>query len=131
MKYLGIDYGEKRIGLAGSFAGIIVKPLEVVQAKDSVKLFSQLIERVKFHQPENIVIGLPVDSDGNIQSQAKKVQIFAESISMVFPKTKIYFTNEYLSSFEAKTRSTKKTKNPIDDIAAAVILEQFLKEQSS
>lgn len=128
MEYIAIDYGEKKVGLAGSQSGVIVTPLEIIINNNSIQLIQKLFDRINFYQPQQIVIGLPVNKDGQAGSQAQKVKAFGKIIGNNFKDKKIYYTNEFLTSIQAQERSRKKGVAS-DDHAAAIILEQFLKTQ--
>lgn len=126
MKYLAIDFGSKKIGLAGSIAGIIITPIKIIENDSYTKLINLLIEEINRLNPEHIVIGLPSKPDGEPTMQSNKVKSFAQMLEQVYPKKGFHYVNEYLSTNEARYRSQEKRGEKIDDQAAAIILEQFL-----
>lgn len=134
MRYLAIDYGTKRTGLAVCDAGeTIASPLAVVQGR------KELIERVKRVVASEdigaIVVGLPLNMDGTEGPQAKLVLAFAKELGRQIP-IPIHLQDERLSSFEAEhklndiglTRGKKRER--LDALAAADILQSFLDEKS-
>jgi len=134
MRYLAIDYGTKRTGLAVCDAGeTIASPLAVVQGR------KELIERVKRVVASEdigaIVVGLPLNMDGTEGPQAKLVLAFARELGRQIP-IPIHLQDERLSSFEAEhklndiglTRGKKRER--LDALAAADILQSFLDEKS-
>ncbi len=134
MRYLAIDYGTKRTGLAVCDAGeTIASPLAVVQGR------KELIERVKRVVASEdigaIVVGLPLNMDGTEGPQAKLVLAFAKELGRQIP-IPIYLQDERLSSFEAEhklndiglTRGKKRER--LDALAAADILQMFLDEKT-
>lgn len=130
MKYLAIDYGHKRTGLAVCDPSqTICSPLVVL---DSTKgLIDKLVEIIKTQNVHGVVIGLPLNMDDTEGPQAKAVRRFADKL-----KTKtgipIHFQDERLSTFGADEKldmadlSPAEKKQRRDALAAADILETFL-----
>jgi len=130
MRYLAIDYGEKRTGLAMCDAGeTIVTPLTVIHGQK--ELLKRLADIVRTENAEAVVIGLPLNMDDSEGPQARLVLKFAKQLRehLDIP---IHFQDERLSSFDAEqklapaelTRSEKRKR--LDAVAAALILEAFL-----
>lgn len=130
MKYLSIDYGQKRVGLAGSESGIVVEPLQIINLSNSKDNFRTVFDVVSRYKPEEIVVGLPVNEDQTEGQWAKEVRKFVAGLSVEFKDVKVGVENEYLTSVEAKARSGRKVKESIDDYAAAIILEQYLNSKN-
>jgi putative Holliday junction resolvase len=133
MRYLAIDYGEKRTGLAICDANeAIVTPLAVIRGqKELQKKISAVINK---EGVEAVVIGLPLNMDGSEGSQTKLVLKFAEQLREHLD-VPVHFQDERLSSFDAEqklapaglTRSEKRKR--LDAVAAASILEAFLEKK--
>ena len=132
MRYLAIDHGEKRTGLAVSDASeTLVSPHSVIETQKEHELLRRVISIITDEKIEGIVIGLPFNMDGTEGPRAKKVRAFGKSLSgrVQIP---IRFHDERLSSFEAEQLMTgleltrKKKKKRLDAIAAAEILKAFL-----
>ncbi len=123
-RYLGIDVGDQRTGLAisdedGSFAF----PRKVVSggveaAKEEIGLI------MKEHAIEGIVIGLPQNFKGEDTRQTDKVRHFGEMLKEIIT-VPVIFQNEILTSKQID-KSGASTKNMQDASAAALILQQFL-----
>ena len=135
-RVLGIDYGERRIGLALSDPlGIIAKPLKVIDRKTTPNYKSAIIEIIEEKKVIEIVIGLPITMRGEYSNQTKTVQNFINEISGIcnIPVTKI---DERLSSIAAKKAlheqgvKTGHEKGRVDETAAAIILQEYLDSQS-
>ena len=135
-RILGIDYGERRIGLALSDPlGIIAKPLKVIDRKTTPNYKSAIIEIIEEKKVIEIVIGLPVTMRGEYSNQTKTVQNFINEISGIcnIPVTNI---DERLSSIAAKKAlheqgvKTGHEKGRVDETAAAIILQEYLDSQS-
>jgi putative Holliday junction resolvase len=133
MRYLAIDYGEKRTGLAICDANeTIVTPLVVIHGrKELQKKISAVIRK---EGVEAVVIGLPLNMDGSEGSQAKLVLKFAEQLREHLD-VPIHFQDERLSSFDAEQKlaaaelTRSKRKKRLDAVAAASILEAFLEKK--
>lgn len=134
MRYLAIDYGMKRTGLAVCDAGeMIASPVAVVQGH------KDLIERIKRIVASEgiggIVLGLPLNMDGTEGPQAKLVQTFARELGRQI-EIPIHLQDERLSSFEAEQKLQEfgltrgKKRERLDALAAADILQTFLDQKS-
>ena len=135
-RVLGIDYGERRIGLALSDPlGIIAKPLKVIDRKTTPNYKSVIIAIVEEKKVIEIIIGLPITMRGEYSNQTKAVQNFINEISGIcsIPVTEI---DERLSSIAAKKAlheqgvKTGHEKGRVDETAAAIILQEYLDSQS-
>jgi len=133
MRYLAIDYGTRRTGLAICDPGeTIVSPLTVLQNRDL--LLEKITQIVENETVEAVVIGLPLNMDGSAGPQAQLVKKFAAPLqaSLNIP---ILFQDERLSSFGAEEKlapanlTRGKMKERLDAVAAAEILEAFLEQK--
>jgi len=118
--FLGIDYGRKRIGLAISEAGLIARPLKAIENKGEHKNLLAFAQIVKGYNIGTIVVGLPVHKSA---SMSNEVRAFAKTLEPL--GVKVEFQNEMLTSVEAE--NVTKNKNLIDSVAAAMILQDYLK----
>ena len=135
MRYLAIDHGNKRTGLAICDASeMIASPFMVVQSQQN--LIEKIIAVIKAEQVGGVVIGLPFNMDGSEGGQAKTVTKFAEQLKKQID-IPLYFQDERLSSFAAEQKlldsdyTRGKKKKRLDAIAAAAILESFLESKKS
>ena len=127
MVYLALDYGEKRVGLAGSDSGSIVTPLEIVDIEGND--FTPVIQKINSYHPKYLIVGLPISTNGEERNSAQKVRQFIEKIKGKVNHAIIKYTNEIYTTIEAQERAKQikwEKGKPIDHFAAAVILEQFL-----
>lgn len=121
MKFLGIDYGQKRIGLAISDdEGKIAFPYKVVYNKSGV--LDEILSVLKKEKITKIIIGLPVPFSGKENKQTEEVKIFAKKLEQKI-KLPVEFQNEILTTKSAKAGSSKEI---LDASAAAVILQSYL-----
>lgn len=135
MRYLAIDYGTKRTGLAiCDPTETIVSPLAVLDSRKD--LLSEITEIISVENVSEVVVGLPLNMDGSQGSQAKLSLKFAEQLKKHID-IPINLQDERLSSFGAEeklasaefTRAQKKER--LDAIAAAEILQIFLDKKNS
>jgi len=123
MRYLGIDYGHKKIGLALSDEqGDFVYPYKVISNNDNtVKMISKICsaEGVK-----EIVIGESRDLKGQPNVVFAGAKVLGDRLAKCFPNKSIYFHNETYTSREA-ARVIGQDKE-LDARAAALMLESFL-----
>lgn len=131
MKYLAIDYGKKKMGVASSDSGLVAKPLAILDVGSEQEILDKIIDLIRIHQPEYLIFGLPVDVNGQETEMALEVNKITALIKKDQPTRRIYFVNEFLTSVEASQRSGRPPSEPSDDYAAVIILEQFLGGKSS
>ena len=131
---LGLDIGDARTGVAISDElGIAAHPLCTIQRKSRKALLAELQELIAVHKVERIVIGLPLQLDGETGVQARKVKRFAEKLEQRV-NLPIIFWDESFTTFEATQilqgtkKRRKKRKQVIDQVAAVLILEGYLEE---
>ncbi len=139
MKYLGIDYGTKKIGLAVSDdLGNIAFPKKIISSdKDSI---TEIINLISDEKITGIVIGKSVDLDGADNRIQKDIESFSKKLES---KTdiKIEMENEWMSSVAARShlygkgnianeqwsgKQNKKRREAVDAGAAAIILQRYL-----
>jgi putative Holliday junction resolvase len=132
MRTLGLDIGDKRIGVAISDQEeILASPLAIITRENDEKTMADIIKLVDQHKAERIVIGLPYSLDGSIGIQADKVMDFAERLSK-HTRASMEIWDERLSTVaverllrEAGSKKAKKRARR-DDAAAAFILQGYL-----
>ncbi|MGY8751512.1 MAG: Holliday junction resolvase RuvX [Fidelibacterota bacterium] len=130
-RYLAIDHGSKRIGLAISDPmKIIAKPFKTITYNNLDEFFTLFIKILEEKDVECIVLGLPIGMKGQETLQTKNVLEFQKKLKL---KIKIpVFLHERLSSLSAKKSliqqkiKTGHNKSKIDETAAAIFLQQFL-----
>ena len=128
---IGIDLGSKRVGLAISDKmNMIASPYKTLTFKNELDLLDQLRLIIVDFKVKSIVLGLPLNMNGEDSAQTKKVREF-KSVLSIF-NLPIIFEDERLSSVSAKRSlvmqdiKTGHNKSEIDKRAAAIILQQFL-----
>jgi len=132
MRILGIDYGEKRIGLALTDPeAILAYPYATLVKSTRDKLFADLAEVLDKEGVECIVLGLPVDLDGTETLITRQVRNFAASLARR-TEIPIHLADERLSTQAAMDdlavsgMSRKQKKAVVDQQAAVRILESWM-----
>lgn len=121
MNYLGIDYGEKRIGLARASEDIeIAIPFSTIENNE--KAIQEISRIINVENIDVVVIGIPVSFDGTENSFARSIRNFGERLEILTGK-RIEFENEI---FTSKIASENSEGENIDKSSAAIILQSFL-----
>ena len=132
MRSLGLDIGDKRIGVALSDPqGILASPFTIINRKDETVDIEAIISIISQHQVERVIVGLPRSMDGSVGKQAEKAKVFVQDLGRQ-TKIPIEFRDERLSTVSARRlmRDAKNKKVRHDDvIAAAIILQGYLDER--
>lgn len=134
MKYLGIDFGTKRVGIAISDEnGTFAFPKTIL--KNDKQLILNLGAIIQNEKIESIVIGESLNEQGLANKVNQDIKNFIEILNKEF-NLPIEKEKEFFSSFEAHGRlgkesmSDRKTKiekgNDLDSKAAAIILQRYL-----
>ena len=132
MRYLGVDLGRARIGLA--LADDVLRqarPLRVVQRRGGGNDLADIAETARDYEVGRAVVGLPLNMDGTEGPAARLSREFAAKLASALGVPVDLF-DERLSTFEAETRlrdrgiSAKDARARVDAEAAAVILQGWL-----
>ncbi len=131
MRMIGLDVGEKRVGVAVSDPeGRLAVPMRVFERRGRGDA-AELVELARREEAVRIVVGLPVSMDGAIGQQAEDVQAFA-ALLRAATDTEVVLYDERLSSVEADHHlhaaglRGKHARGRRDATAAAIILQAYL-----
>lgn len=134
-RVLALDVGDKRIGVAVSDpTRTIASPLETytrVGYGPDAKYIGALCER---YETADVLLGLPLNMDGTAGAQAEKTKAFGNKLSEA--GLHVFYTDERLTTVTAQRAlieggmRRRERKRHVDKVAAAVILEQWLRNQS-
>ena len=135
-RYLGIDYGSKRIGLAvGDCGAGIASPLATIYVRGSTAdHVRDVVAYASDYEIAAFVVGLPLNMDGTEGDQAKVTRAFADTLARA-TGLPVHYHDERLSSVAARELmlpaglTRKKRKARLDRVAAQVILQSFLDTQ--
>jgi putative Holliday junction resolvase len=141
LKILGLDVGDKTIGVAVSDGLLLTAQGRTTIFRQSIKKdIDQLIDIIKNDNITKIVVGLPKNMDNSLGRQVEKTKKFIEKLEKKIRYTdrlethdiEIIYWDERLSSLAAENIliegdvSRKKRKDVIDKLAAAIILQSYL-----
>ena len=139
MRVLGIDFGERRVGLAITDASAtLARPLRTLRRKTSVPqlvadLLAEIDQLIQEDGLARIVIGLPLRLDGSPTGLTERVRALAVRVA-AHTRVPVVIQDERLTSREAeqrlalRERDWRKRKAKLDAAAAAVILQDYLDE---
>jgi putative holliday junction resolvase len=135
MRYLGIDYGAKRIGLANADDLGLATPLPALIEAAGEKRWAKLGEVIKARRITALVVGYPYNMDGTAGFKAKEVDAFVAELKARFGLP-VHLVDETLTSYAAESSIKKKDLRDvrdtglIDSRAATIILQDFLDQRN-
>jgi len=136
MRTIGLDIGEKRIGVAVSDPmGILASPLLVIENISDEQSVKEILNIVSQQQAELIIVGMPRSINGSLGFQAERVVSFTDILKAGSP-VPVEYRDERFTTAEAKRmmqesgnkKYGKGKKVEYDAAAAAVILQSYLNE---
>lgn len=134
MNYLGLDWGEKRIGLAYADGVGVAVPLQAAIARSKEERLQHIASIIEVRKINEIVCGYPLNMDGSIGFKAREVDTFILEIEKRF-ELPVHRVDERLSSHSVEQTMKQQKKQydrksgAIDSRAAALILQDFLEAQ--
>ena len=136
MRILSIDYGKKRTGLA------VTDPLQIIAGGlatvDTVTLYEYLEAYIKREQVERIVIGKPLQPNGQPSENLARVENFYNRWRKAHPEIPIEYYDERFTSVLApramidsgvKKKTLRENKGLVDEISATIILQDYLQSR--
>ena len=136
MRYLALDVGDERIGVAISDeTGFLARPLEVIRRASGPSSFVHLAEVVDREGIGTIIVGLPVLADGSEGKQVRSTKAYVRGLSAYVTIPIVYWDERYSTNraseiMIANQRKRRRRKESIDAVAAAVILQEYLDSES-
>lgn len=136
IRILGLDYGDKTIGVAVSDAfGWTAQGIETIRRKKPEDDMNRLGELVRAYEVTEIVVGLPKNMDGTVGPRGEICLAFADTLKETL-HLPVHLWDERLTTVSAERTlleadvSRKKRKQVIDKMAAVFILQGFLDYKS-
>jgi putative Holliday junction resolvase len=133
MRVMALDVGFKRIGVALSDPlGLTAYPYRVIYRRSNRETFEELLKIIEDKKVEKVVIGVPVNRQGEITRIGEKIKKFAgkfeEFLKEREKEVELLFWDESFTTQQARevARELGKRKEEVDDYAAALILKEFL-----
>ena len=137
MRYLALDLGNRRIGLAaGGDEGVPVVPVGHLVRETLGRDLDQVLGAAKERSAGGIVVGMPYSLSGGTGSQARLAQGFVRELRKR-TELPVHIVDERFSSVEAEGLlrdsgvQPSRRKGDVDAMAAALILERFLERERS
>jgi putative Holliday junction resolvase len=132
-RLLGVDWGERRIGLALSDdARTLAQPLATLTRRPGKRFpMKQLLDHIARHQVTAVVVGLPLDASGAEGDAARAARALAEDIGRraalpVALWDERMTTARVLAAVREMGGSTRGRKDDVDALAAALLLQHYL-----
>lgn len=132
MRYMALDIGDVRTGIAVSDAGgLVASPVKVLPTPEVMAHAATFRCVLEDYEPDALVCGLPLSLSGGESDQTRKVREMGERVAAQCG-LKAIFVDERLSSSEAKRRlreegfNEKKMRGKVDMVAASIFLQAFL-----
>jgi putative Holliday junction resolvase len=134
MRCLGLDIGDRRIGVALSDPeGILASPFSIIERIDDEQALAAIIDIIDKQQVGRVIVGLPLSLDGTLSGQAEKVKDFADRLAGQI-KIPLEYRDERLTTVMAQRLKRAaggrkgRGKPRYDAQAAALILQNYLDE---
>ncbi len=132
MTVIGLDFGERRIGVAVSDpGGWIARPLLVIERSSLRDDMARIAELVRSRRAQKVIVGLPLNLDGSLGPAARRARRFASALGRELDLP-IALWDERLTTVEAERallasdRSRQRRKEVRDAVAASLILQSYL-----
>lgn len=134
---MAFDYGTRQIGVAvGQTLTCRAEPVAVLRAKDGVPNWDDIARLISEWKPDILVVGLPLNMDGSPSEMSGRAEKFSRRLHGRY-NLPVDCIDERLSTFEAKQSlrdsgcsPTSYRDNPVDSLAAALLLETWLGNQT-
>ncbi|MGH1471916.1 MAG: Holliday junction resolvase RuvX [Cellvibrionaceae bacterium] len=134
---IAFDFGTQSIGVAvGQTLTKTASELTPIKARDGIPNWETMEKLINEWQPNLLVVGLPLNMDGTESELAKRSKKFGNRLRERY-KINVVQMDERLSTYSAKEEAMDRrqtldfSKNPVDSIAARLILESWFTENQS
>ncbi|MEI6107845.1 MAG: Holliday junction resolvase RuvX [Opitutae bacterium] len=134
MRFLGIDYGTKRVGLAFGDEIAVATPLPALIDGEETTRWHKLGKVIQQRRVTDLVLGFPYNMDGSVGFKAKEVEAFAARLRAQF-NLPVHLVDETLTSYAAEATIAKKSRRAVrdsglvDSRAACLILQDYLDQR--
>ena len=136
-RLLAIDFGQKRVGLAVTDPmQIIATPLQTVNAPEAIAF---IFKYVADNEVEAIILGLPMNLQGNSTDNTKPTKEFGLKLKRAVPGIKVYLHDERFTSLIANQtmlaaglgKKARADKGTTDRTSAVIILQSFMESRAN
>ena len=132
-RFLGVDYGEKRIGLAiADPTGMIASPAGFIQRRSGKRPpVAELIRRSRELEAQGFLLGIPLDGAGNETVRSAEVRVVGAELLKRTGMPVRFLDERFTTSAALRTvrelgGSTRGRKGDVDSMAAAILLQHAL-----
>jgi putative holliday junction resolvase len=140
VRVLSLDVGDVRIGVAVSDpTGTIATPVTTIGRSSLERDLALIAGLVREHSAGHVIVGLPRSLSGEIGPQAQRVMRFGDRLAQIL-EVPVEYWNEAYSTLDAediisarggRRKRNRGARNKLDEVAAAVILEGYLRNRST
>lgn len=137
MRTLAVDHGQKRIGLALSDeTGTLARPLAVIKHVSRLVDAATVAERAVAHEAAQIIVGVSYNEEGALNATGQSAARFADALRLQ-TDLPVLLWDESMTTQDAQFArltmgmSRKKRSGHLDDVAAAVLLQNYLDSLSN
>jgi len=134
-RYLGIDYGERRVGLAMSDPTLtIAQPLKTIKYSSLEHLVKEIVLIITENLVERAIIGLPLTMKGTDSQKTKEVRKFGEKLQLKISIPVIFYDERFSTKIAHNVlyqlgKEPSKSRDIVDQIAAQEILQNYLDKE--
>jgi putative Holliday junction resolvase len=127
MRYLALDVGEERIGIAISDeTGLVARPLKTITREPGPGSFLKIADMVEEERIEAIIVGLPLLQDGSKGKQVGSTRAYVRGLEEHVDVPIEYWDERFSTNRAQEIVDENHSKHPLDAVAAAVILQEYL-----
>ncbi len=132
MKYIGVDFGDARVGIASSdFGGVIANAVCVIKVKGIEDAAEKTVQKAKELSGQAFVLGLPKTTEGKDEYRVERTHRFAELLKEKCDLPVFFYDERFTSALAVRYLSEggvygAKRKSVLDAVAAQIILQSFL-----
>lgn len=133
MRYLALDIGDERIGVAVSDEeGQLARPLTIIARRAGPSSFRRLAQMIAELGIGTLVVGLPLREDGTPGKQVRSTEAYVSGLRQ-HVSIPIVFHDERNTTAAARSLMGKRARRRghLDDVAAAIILQDYLDDQGA
>lgn len=133
--WLAFDPGRLRTGVAiGNDLTCTARPLEVIATAPTTPFFERIGALIAEWDPGGLVVGRPLDADGQVQEMTRHAERLARRLGGRFGRPVVLVDERYSSAqarIDRRGDPQADRREPLDGLAAAIILQQYLSTRQS
>mgnify|MGYP006292792125 CR=1 FL=1 len=127
MRYLALDVGEERIGIAISDeTGLVARPLKTIAREPGPGSFLKIADIVEEKGIDTVVVGLPLLLDGSKGKQVRSTRAYVRGLEEHARASVKYWDERFSTNRAQEIIDENRSEHSLDAVAAAVILQEYL-----